>query len=233
MPNRIIREGILDSERVDKLSWAGEVFYRRLHSVVDDYGCFDGRPEVLRTKLFPIRTGKVTVTDIGKWLGECSDAGLVSCYTVSGKPYIEVMDFHQHVRIKKRKYPDPQLADKNDTQMHSIRMSETKPIQSIPNTNSGKAESVHPVAVYSKSLKRVSKMEDQLTDEEAEKLVKQFGESDVRKTLANMDNYKPLVKNNASVYRTCGNWITRDREKKASLKNSGQGINETGLTVNP
>jgi hypothetical protein len=40
MPVRILREGILTSERVDTLSPAAEVFYRRLMSVVDDFGRF-------------------------------------------------------------------------------------------------------------------------------------------------------------------------------------------------
>ncbi len=38
MPNRIIREGILTSEAVNSLSWEAEVFFRRLLSVVDDFG---------------------------------------------------------------------------------------------------------------------------------------------------------------------------------------------------
>ena len=43
MPNRIIREGILSSDRVDQLDPPAEVFYRRLMSKVDDHGLFDGR----------------------------------------------------------------------------------------------------------------------------------------------------------------------------------------------
>ena len=106
MANRVIRDGILDSERVDKLSWAGEVFYRRLMSIVDDYGRGDGRPAILRSKLFPLKINKVSEADIVKWMRECVDAELVSEYTVEGKPYFELNDFNQQVRIKKSKYPD-------------------------------------------------------------------------------------------------------------------------------
>ena len=36
MPTRILRDGILTSERVNLLDWEAEVFYRRLLSVGDD-----------------------------------------------------------------------------------------------------------------------------------------------------------------------------------------------------
>ena len=38
MPNRILRDTILRSERVARLSPTAELFYRRLMSVADDYG---------------------------------------------------------------------------------------------------------------------------------------------------------------------------------------------------
>ena len=59
MPNRIVREGILTSERVELLSWAEEVFYRRLMSVVDDFGRYYARPELLRAACYPLLLTKV------------------------------------------------------------------------------------------------------------------------------------------------------------------------------
>ena len=44
MPNRILRDGILMSPRVNVLSSEAELFYRRLMSVVDDYGRFSAHP---------------------------------------------------------------------------------------------------------------------------------------------------------------------------------------------
>jgi hypothetical protein len=142
MPNRIVREGILDSERVNKLSWSGEVFYRRLMSVVDDFGRFDGRAELLRSKLFPLRIDKVSVADVEKWLTECVGAGLVSLYCVNQKPYLELLDFGQSIRIMKSKFPPPEIIC---TQMQAdeiICMSESNPIhiESISNTKSKEKE---------------------------------------------------------------------------------------------
>lgn len=135
MPNRILREGIIDSDRVDQLSWAAECFYRRLHSLVDDYGCFDGRLSILKSKLYPTekKQAVVSLPDIGKWLKESEAAGLVRCYESQGKPYIVVLDFNQTVRIKKRKFPAPpdeimnSTCDADATHVQSIRLPETKP----------------------------------------------------------------------------------------------------------
>ena len=54
MPNRVIREGILTSERIEMLGWAEEVFYRRLMSVVDDFGRYYARPALLRAACYPL-----------------------------------------------------------------------------------------------------------------------------------------------------------------------------------
>lgn len=106
MPSRILREGILTSDRVNSLTAAGEVFYRRLMSVVDDYGRFDGRPGLLRVSCFPLRVDAVREADISRWIAECVMAGLIVLYAVDGKQYLEMQDFKQQQRAKS-KYPPP------------------------------------------------------------------------------------------------------------------------------
>ena len=107
MPNRILREGIITSERVARLSWPAEVFYRRLMSVVDDFGRYFGRATLIRAACYPLQIGKVRDSDIAKWLTEARSAGLVRLYEVAGTPYLELADFRQQVRAKKSKFPDP------------------------------------------------------------------------------------------------------------------------------
>jgi hypothetical protein len=106
MPDRIVRAGILTSEGVNTLSSAGEVFYRRLMSVVDDHGRYDGRTAILRAVLYPLQLAKVSEPDIGKWILETEEAALVRQYTVGGKPYLEIVKFGQKIRSKS-KWPDP------------------------------------------------------------------------------------------------------------------------------
>lgn len=106
MPDRYVRAAILTSEPVNQLSWAAEVFYRRLMSVVDDYGRYDARPIILRTALYPLKIDRVSDSDIGKWMTECVEAGLVRGYTVDGKQYLQVVKFGQRIRSASR-FPAP------------------------------------------------------------------------------------------------------------------------------
>ncbi len=111
MPDRIVRAAILTSDGVCSLSWAAEVFYRRLMSVVDDYGRYDGRVSVLKSHCYPLQTDKVTDRDVGKWLSESAAAGLVTLYSVGGKPYLHVERFNQRIRSDS-KWPAPEITKK-------------------------------------------------------------------------------------------------------------------------
>lgn len=107
MPNRILREGILSSERVNALGWEAEVFYRRLMSVVDDYGRYTAHPSLLRAALYPLKLETVSEACIARLLEAVREAGLVNTYEVAGKPYLELVDFRQQVRAKVSKFPEP------------------------------------------------------------------------------------------------------------------------------
>lgn len=108
MPNRILREGILTSERVNALGSTEEVFYRRLMSVVDDFGRYFAHPSLLRAALFALKLDKVSDSDIGKWLLATEKAGLVRVYPApDGKRYLEMLDFRQQARAKESKFPRP------------------------------------------------------------------------------------------------------------------------------
>jgi hypothetical protein len=108
MPNRIVREGILTSERVASLDWASEVFYRRLHSIVDDHGRHEAGEQLLRAKCYPLQTDSVRVADIARWMAACQKSGVILVYGVNGKQYLEVVDFGQQKRSAS-KCPDPPL----------------------------------------------------------------------------------------------------------------------------
>lgn len=111
MPNRILREGILSSERIALLTWPAEVFYRRLHSVVDDFGRFYATPMLLRAACYPLQLDKVSDTDIGRWLEEARNTGLIRVFESGGKQYLEVLDFRQQVRATKSRFPQPPTVD--------------------------------------------------------------------------------------------------------------------------
>jgi len=106
MPSRLIREGILSSERVDELDAAAEVFYRRLMSKVDDHGLYDARLSILRTSLYPLRVDRVREADISRWIAACEKAGLIALYEHAGKPYLVMLDTRWTTRSEP-KYPVP------------------------------------------------------------------------------------------------------------------------------
>jgi hypothetical protein len=106
MPLRLLREGILTSDRVNELDAPAEVFYRRLMSVVDDHGLFDARLRILRTELYPLRIDHVKETSIAGWLKQCVTARLLRLYEVDGKPFLQMLDTNWQVRSKP-KWPTP------------------------------------------------------------------------------------------------------------------------------
>lgn len=104
MPNRILRPWA-DSEAVNSLSDAGEVFFVRLIQQADDYGRFFGSPALLKAYLFPLKDKRIA--DFTRWIAECVKAGLIAEYEVSGKRYLQIHNFQQRTRIMKSKFPDP------------------------------------------------------------------------------------------------------------------------------
>lgn len=108
MPSRIIREGILSSERVDQLpDWAAECFYRRLMSVVDDFGRYYGNASLIRAACYPLKIDTVSNPDIDRWLDDCAKAALICIYESNTKRYLQMLDFRQQTRAKDSKFPAP------------------------------------------------------------------------------------------------------------------------------
>lgn len=121
MPSRILREGILTSERVNSLSPHAELFYRRLMSVVDDFGRFSAHPALLRAACYPLRVDEVREADISRWLSSVESAGLILLYAVNSKRFLEMIDFRQQVRAKESKFPAPHTLSECESITHPSR----------------------------------------------------------------------------------------------------------------
>jgi len=111
MPNRIIKESICVSEQIDELKPFEEIFFYRLLVNCDDYGCMDARERILSSSLFPLKN--LHLSDITKALRRLSDVGLIKLYAVDDKPYLKVIKWgeHQRLRVSKHKYPEPENDD--------------------------------------------------------------------------------------------------------------------------
>lgn len=107
MPNRILREGILTSRRVDRLSERGELYYRRQMSKLDDHGRFEADPELIISACYPLRAKKVRVAHIKEWMKECQAACLLITYAANGKAYLQYLDWRQQERSESKCPPPP------------------------------------------------------------------------------------------------------------------------------
>ena len=117
LPNRILREGIIDSERVNALSPEAELFYRRLMSKVDDFGRFHGHPQLILAACYPLQLDRITAADVSAWLAECSRdartmtaecsqdadiAPLITVYEVGNKKFLQINNFGQRTRTESK-----------------------------------------------------------------------------------------------------------------------------------
>lgn len=103
MPNRIVRDGFLDSEAINALGDAAECFYHRLLLAADDAGRMDGRVEMLRARLFPLSSRRAS--DVEKQLSECVAKGLVIPYEWNGKPFVQLAKWQRCSPCVTSKYP--------------------------------------------------------------------------------------------------------------------------------
>jgi hypothetical protein len=152
MPNRILREGIIDSKAVNSLSDDGELFYRRLMSIVDDFGRFEADIELLRARLFARAYDRWGPSRVSHALADVSgvltDDGhhLVTVYCQSSKFYLQINNFNQRVRAEKSKCPSP------DGQMAVIwqaddcppRASRARPRSESKSESESESESLYP-----------------------------------------------------------------------------------------
>lgn len=108
MPNRILKESICTSETLKDLSWFEEVVWMHLIVCCDDYGRFDGRAAILKSRLFPLKAN-LTEKQIMLAIDKLASKGLVAMYMYDDRPYLYIpsWDKHQTVRSKTSKYPDP------------------------------------------------------------------------------------------------------------------------------
>ena len=113
MPNRIIRESILTSRAVNSLSEPAEIFYRRLMSIVDDYGRYEADPDILRARLYPLQIDSHPSELIRSLLAEVSAVKLtggeplVIVYGDGEHNYLQLANFRQRTRSAASRYPSP------------------------------------------------------------------------------------------------------------------------------
>ena len=108
MSNRILKESICTSATVDGLTWFEEVCFYRLIVQCDDFGRMDARPSLLKARLFPLRE-EIESEVVRQAVERLSQVGLVLLYEVEGQPYLQLLTWekHQRVRNQRSRFPAP------------------------------------------------------------------------------------------------------------------------------
>lgn len=108
MPNRLIKDTIFSSRKVNNLSDFDFRIWIHLIVYVDDYGCGSADPELLKGMVFPRRKG-LTEQQISCALDNLANAGMIDLYEVDGEPYLYFPNWakHQQIRACKSKFPGP------------------------------------------------------------------------------------------------------------------------------
>lgn len=137
MPNRILKESICVSDSIDQLSWFEEVLFYRLIVNCDDYGRYDGRPAIIKNRLFPLKDS-LTLKNVSAAINKLASAGLVALYEFEGKPflYLPTWNEHQSVRAKRSKYPSPEDGVKSSEIICKQMQADVPVIQSNTKSNS-------------------------------------------------------------------------------------------------
>ena len=117
MPNRILKETICTSESISQLRPFEEITFYRLIVNCDDYGRFDGRVKILKSRLYPLEN--YTEKQINDAINKLQSVGIVQVYNYNQMPYLQIVNWskHQNIRNKKSKYPEPDI---NCEQSNSI-----------------------------------------------------------------------------------------------------------------
>lgn len=118
MPNRMIREGLLESERLLSVPVEARWLFVTIMLSADDVGLFEA------TEFRLGRRADVSRDSVGRLLVMLSDVDLIRLYEVGAKRYGFIPRFRQRVQIKSTKHPLPPRALMEDDQDASKKIND-------------------------------------------------------------------------------------------------------------
>lgn len=104
MPNRLIREGLMESEAVLSLPCEGRWLFVIIVLSADDVGLFEA------TEFKLARRADVNRDLAGKLMSMLADVDLIRLYEAGGKRYGFIPKFRQRVQIQNARHPLPPVA---------------------------------------------------------------------------------------------------------------------------
>ncbi len=105
MPNRMFRDGLLDSDTFNRLTPDEQMAFVRAILAADDAGRLDARSEMIRSKMYPVSS--LRNTDADKLMAELLRVKLLLKYEVQGKPIYQIRRWQRCGNASKSKFPNP------------------------------------------------------------------------------------------------------------------------------
>ena len=222
MPNRILKEGIRTSKKVNALSDFQFRVWVYLITYVDDYGCGSADPEILKGFVFP-RRKCVTENQIQKALADLEMLGMILLYEVDGEPFFAFPNWrdHQRIQAKKHKFPEP-----SDGELRKVTVSHGEsPSESNTNTNTNTNPNTNPnICTEQTEVDSVPIIELPLNDgsmfgvpqDKYNEWLSLYPAVDVMQELRNMrgwlDSNKKKRKTKAGIMRFITGWLSREQD---------------------
>lgn len=126
---RSLKPEIVEDQALGRCSIGAQLTFDRLITQADDHGRFRASPELLKGKLFPYLVD-LTTREVGGWVDELVDAGVVRTYTVRQQDFGYLTQWAKHQRIDnaaKPLHPGPDEADGGDPPRTSANRGEIPP----------------------------------------------------------------------------------------------------------
>lgn len=154
MPNKTLKEAICLDSRINQLTWLEEALLYRLLVTSDDMGRFDARPEIIKSRLFPLKKD-ISLKTIDQALRRISTVGLINIYTVDDRPTLQLTGSECYTgsnRNKTSRYPAPpsevKKAEKNNLQSIAINCNQLQ-------SKEKKEKSIPPAPLFKKEKKEI------------------------------------------------------------------------------
>lgn len=142
MPGRLIREGLLDSERYWSVSIEARELFVHLALLADDFGCLSMAPTFIGRRCFESRP---TTEKLARLVAQLVDADLVRQYQSNGLTFAFIPRFGQRLRRFTLKHPRPPIevlsGDERAIKLFSIINAQNQALPDREPTDAG-----HPAA---------------------------------------------------------------------------------------
>ena len=207
MPNRILKESIRTSKKINEATDFQFRLWAYLVTYVDDFGRGSADPELIKGFVFP-RRKNVTESTIEKSLADLAAIGLIHLYEIGGESYLCFPNWgdHQRIQNKKSRFPGP---ENENSPSFTVSHGESPPESESKYKKEkeiDKEKEKKPYGEFGKVM---------LTEDEELRLVQRLGKDKARDYIDRLDGYLAAKgKSYKSHYATVLNWWRKDEKAK-------------------